>query len=108
MALTEQELQNWEKRLVDEWREVLERDRANRIEKQAIEEAKKKLADRPDVDRVDYLFNAINSDNRKLIVEVQHPVEIRQKHETPFDVATFFAAAFAAIVGLVNLIVFLT
>ena len=105
--MTEQELKNWEQRLTEERREILERERANKVEKEAIEQAKKKLANTADVDRWDYLFNQINA-KPKLVVEVQHQPEIRRESYSNLIPGILFSSMVGTIAAIIAAVLLMT
>lgn len=77
-------------------REVLERERA-------VMEAEKRLKAASDSDRIDYLFDKINA-NQRVVIEVPQPV-IRVKQSNPLDGMTAVAAIVAAVFAVATLIV---
>lgn len=87
--LTEDELRAAE-------REVLERERA-------VMEKEKRLAETQEANRVDYLFEKINRDNRKMVIEVPQPVIIHRTNN--LDAMTAAAAIIAAVMGIAIFIV---
>lgn len=69
------------------------------------EELNKHLADRPDVERTDYLFDKINRDNRKMYVEVPPVVQIVPAQTNHIEPATFIMATIAAVGAIATLVV---
>ena len=88
----EKELAQQEEDLQAYAREILDREKALQV---AEHNAKKAT----DTNRVDYLFDRINADNRKLVLEIPQPVEIRQPHTNHYEawllIMSTLAAAFA-------------
>ena len=62
-------------------------------------------ADRPDVERTDYLFDKINRDNRKMYVEVPPVVQIVPAQTNHIETATFIMATIAAVGAVATLVV---
>lgn len=99
MNMTENELKAWEESLRAEKREVLERERA-------VMNAEKRLSHREDIERDDYLFNAINQHRnsyRPVVVEVPQT----QKTDSPLDCVTAIAAMLSAVFTLTILVLLL-
>ena len=61
-------------------------------------------AKRPDVERTDYLFDRINADNRKLVLEIPTPVQIQQPETNHIQAWIFAMATMAAVFSLVAMI----
>ncbi len=95
---TVSELMEWEEELNKHQREILERERA-------VQLAEQHLADRPDVERTDYLFDKINRDNRKMFVEVPPVVQIVPPQTNHIEPATFIMATIAAVGAIATLVV---
>ena len=91
----ERELANQEEELQGYAREILERERA-------VQVAEEKLSKNSDIERTDYLFDAINKHQRPPVVVVEPTV--RTKVDSPMDCLTAFMATLAAITSLVVLI----
>ena len=66
--------------------------------------AEQHLADRPDVERTDYLFDKINRDNRKMYVEVPPVVQIVPAQTNHIEPATFIMATIAAVGSVATLV----
>lgn len=98
MNMTENELKAWEESLRAEKREL---DR-----KRAVMNAEQRLSYREDIERDDYLFNAINQHRnsyRPVVVEVPQT----QKTDSPLDCVTAIAAMLSAVFTLTILVLLL-
>ena len=62
MAMSEIDLANWEEELQAHSREVLERERA-------VIEREKEQSERTDSDRIDYIFDRVNSNPHRFVVD---------------------------------------
>lgn len=94
------ELDEREAALNADRREVLERERAVYLKEQAQK--------REDIERTDYLFNAINQhrDSYKPVV-VEVPSQPQAKLDSPLDCLTAFMATLAAVFTLTILVLIL-
>lgn len=94
------ELDEREAALNADRREVLERERAVYLKEQAQK--------REDIERDDYLFNAINqhrADYRPVVVEV--PTQTQTKLDSPLDCLTAISAMLSAAFTLIILVLIL-
>lgn len=95
LTAKEKELANLEDELQDYAREILERERA-------VSAKEETLSKRSDIERDDYLFDAINKHQRPPVVVVEPTV--RTKVDSPMDCLTAFMATLAAVISLTILI----
>lgn len=91
----EKELANWEEELQAHAREILERERA-------LQTAERNAAKRPDADRIDYLFDQVNKNQRRMVLEPAPVIQIAPAEHR--DILTPVLAAIAAVASLVSLI----
>ena len=95
--MTEIELANWEEELQGYAREILERERA-------LQAAEHEKAETESVNRVDYLFDQVNRNQRRVVLETPPVIQISPPSVQHTDMLTTVMAALAAVASTLTLV----